>query len=407
MAVRKEGFEGPVFEKTLLDVERGVYVEHWSLSGEVFGFKGEKAWTIQKRRLRGGLQEGVDIVRLNNGSLSITVVPTRGMGIWKGSFKGNLLGWESPIKVPVHPHFINLDERGGLGWLRGFNEWVVRCGLESNGAPGEDIITDNMGRRKSIMLPLHGRIANIPASELKAFVRLGKPLEIGLYGSVWEASMFGQNLRLSTYITTEPQANWVRIHDIIENLGGTRAEMQLLYHCNYGRPFLEEGARLLLPIKRVAPRDARASEGMDSFLSFQKPEPGFVEQVYFFELLAGADGWTKVVLEDKDRKKAVSISFNLERLPCFTLWKNTASLEEGYVTGLEPATNFPNQKAFERSKGRVLSLGPRERFEAELILAAHIGEAEVLRLEEDVRKIQGLIEPKVFDSPIPEFSPLG
>lgn len=409
MAAGKGGFEEPVFEKTLLDIERGVYVENWSLSGESFEPKGEKAWNIQKRRLRGGLQDGVDIVRLNNGSLSFTVVPTRGMGIWKGSFKGNLLGWESPIKVPVHPQFINLDERGGLGWLRGFNEWVVRCGLESNGAPGEDIIVDNMGRKKGVMLPLHGRIANIPASEVRAFVKLGKPLELGIHGVVWETSMFGQNLRLSTSITTEPHANWIRIHDVVENFGGTKAELQLLYHCNYGRPFLEEGARLLLPIKRVAPRDSRASEGMegDSLLSFRRPEAGFVEQVYFFEPLAGADGWTKVVLEDKDGDKAVSISFNVEELPYFTLWKNTASLEEGYVTGLEPATNFPNHKAFERSQGRVLILKPKERYEAKIILGVHIGREEVLKLEEDVRKIQGLMEPKVFQNPIPEFSPLG
>lgn len=406
MVASKGTFETPVFEKTLLNVERGVYEEHWSLSHEELGFGEGKNWSIEKLRLRGGLQEGVDVVKLDNGSLSIVVLPTRGMGLWKGSFRGNFLGWESPVKVPVHPHYVNLEERGGLGWLRGFNEWVVRCGLESNGAPGEDIIIDNTGKRRRVMLPLHGRIANTPASELKAFVRLGKPLEFGLRGLVWEGSMFGQNLRLSTSITTEPDANWVRISDLVENLGGTRAEAQLLYHCNYGRPFLEEGARLLAAMKRVAPRDARASEGMGSLLSFRKPEPGFVEQVYFFELLGDSRGWTKVVLEDKRGERAVSVSFNLRQLPCFTLWKNTASLEEGYVTGLEPATNFPNQRSFERSQGRVLSLKPGQHYGAEVILAAHTGREEVGRLEEEMRKLQGSVEPKISGNPIPEFSPL-
>jgi hypothetical protein len=48
-------------------------------------------------------------------------------------------------------------------------------------------------------------------------------------------------------------------------------------------------------------------------------------------------------------------------LPCITVWRNTAAVEDGYVTGLEPATNYPNFKTFERQQGRVrvLPLGGR------------------------------------------------
>ena len=51
---------------------------------------------------------------------------------------------------------------------------------------------------------------------------------------------------------------------------------------------------------------------------------------------------------------AIALRFNRQELPCFTVWKNTAALEDGYVTGLEPATNFPNFKTFERQQGRVV-----------------------------------------------------
>ena len=40
----------------------------------------------------------------------------------------------------------------------------------------------------------------------------------------------------------------------------------------------------------------------------------------------------------------------------FCQWKHTAGLNEGYVTGLEPATNYPNPKRFERERGRVVTL---------------------------------------------------
>ena len=36
----------------------------------------------------------------------------------------------------VNPAFIELNGRGGLGWLEGFNEMVTRCGYEWVGHPG-------------------------------------------------------------------------------------------------------------------------------------------------------------------------------------------------------------------------------------------------------------------------------
>ncbi len=37
-----------------------------------------------------------------------------------------------------------------------------------------------------------------------------------------------------------------------------------------------------------------------------------------------------------------------------------AAVEDGYVTGLEPSTGFPNNRRIERKAGRVPKLGPGE-----------------------------------------------
>ena len=74
------------------------------------------------------------------------------------------LGWNSPVEEIVHPKYIDLESRGGLGWLEGFNEWMVRCGLEFAGHPGEDTFTTNTGGEASMDLSLHGKIGNIPAA---------------------------------------------------------------------------------------------------------------------------------------------------------------------------------------------------------------------------------------------------
>ena len=54
----------------------------------------------------------------------------------------------------------------------------------------------------------------------------------------------------------------------------------------------------------------------------------------------------------------MSLKFNVRQLPCLSLWKNREAACDGYVTGLEPATNFPNTKSFEKQMGRVVELGP-------------------------------------------------
>lgn len=394
---------GRYLGKNLIDVDTGAYAENWKASSEDVKL-GAYEWSIEKRRLRGGLQEGIDIIEVNNGRLSFTVVPTRGMGIWKGAFENSALGWESPVKTPVHPRHVKIEERGGLGFLDGFNEWVVRCGLESNGAPGEDVIVDNMGNEKRVNLTLHGKIANIPADRVEVRIDLDPPHELSVIGTIYERSMFGANLCMNTNITTVLGSDWLRVEDIIENGRSAPWEMQLLYHCNYGSPFLEHGSRLVAPIRSVAPRDARAAEGVRSWNIFGPPESGFIEQVYFCDPLWDEEGRTKVMLVNRSGDKAVTASFSRGELPYFTLWKNTADIKDGYVAGLEPATNYPNRKMFERSRGRVVKLGPGGRYHAEILLETLVSKTDVSKIEEEIQELQKQAQPKILSSPDPRLS---
>jgi len=391
------------FEKTLTDVEREIYIEKWKISSEELGSDGE--WRIEKRRLYGGLSDCVDIVEVDNGRFCFVVVPTRGMGIWKGRFEGVCLGWNSPVRSVVHPSFVNLEARNGLGWLDGFNEWIVRCGIGSFGAPGPDKIIDNMGNEKEVLLTLHGKVANIPADIVKARMRLEPPYELSITGKVYERSMFGSDFEMDTEITTTPGADSIKIIDTVRNLRSLPDEMQILYHCNYGSPFLEEGSHLVAPIQKVVPRDPHAAEGIREFDVFGPPQTGFVEQVYFLKLIGDEKGRTSVMLANKDETKATSVSFSVEELPCFTLWKNTSSLEEGYVIGLEPGTSYPNSKAFERKQERVVRLKLGENHRSEINFSVYASQAEVNRAKKRIEEIGKGIEPEILDRPVKEFSP--
>ena len=239
---------------TLTDVRGDVWLDGFSVGNDALRLPTAFDWSIRKRTLRGGLRDGVDLIEVHNGALSFSVLPTRGMGLWRGDYHGLPLGWRSPVQGPVHPKFVQLADRGGLGWLSGFDELLCRCGLASNGPPGED------GGGGLAQLTLHGRIANQPAAFVEVPSRLDPPFELSVRGEVEEGALFCPHLRLTATYTTAPGSNRVVIHDVVENRSAQPAEMQMLYHCNLGPPFLEAGGRVLAPVaswrrrRRAPPR---------------------------------------------------------------------------------------------------------------------------------------------------------
>jgi hypothetical protein len=320
------------------------------------------------------------------------------MGLWRGDYHGLRLGWESPVLGPVHPRHVDAGDRGGLGWLTGFDEWLCRCGLANNGPPGMD---------GSTPLTLHGRIANLPADHVEVKVSLDPPFELSVTGQVEESALFFGRLRLTTTYTTVPGSNRLVIHDVVENRSAHPAEMQLLYHCNLGPPFLEAGARVVAPIREMCPLTPRAAEGIDTHEFYVGPTPNFAEMVYVYELLGDGHGKTLALLHDASANRGVAVRFNTRELPCFTVWKNCLPLEDGYVTGLEPATNFPNFKTFERQQGRVKTLPPGGRWEARWSIEVADRHEGVAALLAEVATLQAQARAVIHKTPQPRFSPHG
>ena len=167
---------------------------------------------------------------------------------------------------------------------------------------------------------------------------------------------YGPKLELMTEISTTPYSNTLRIDDTITNRGDDAQEFQILYHANYGPPLLEAGARFLGAVETVTPFNDHAAASVDDYASLCRPDSWFVEQVYCITPLSGRDGKTEIGLVNRAGDKGVSMSYATDTLPYLTLWKNAPSLGEGYVTGLEPGTNFPNNRRIERQHGRVPKL---------------------------------------------------
>ena len=207
-----------------------------------------------------------------------------------------------------------------------------------------------------------------------------------------------------TKITTVPGDTRVTLRDALTNLRDVPGDLQLLYHWNFGPPLMEEGARFVAPMKTVVPRDRAAVEGLGLFETYGPPNPGSPEQVYFFELIGdGPEGKTLAMLRNRRGDSGVVLRFAKSQLPAFTLWKNQGGANEGYVTGLEPATGYPNPKPFEASRKRVMSLAPGQTHVAETTLEVLDSIEGVARIEEEVRALQAKARRLVHAKPEEPF----
>ncbi len=391
--------------RVITDVASEIWHDQFELTGAGLPLNGLLNWAVRQRRLRGGLSDGVDVVEIDNGALKLEVLPTRGMGVWRGSFQGLPIGWNSPVKQPVHPAFVNQTERGGLGWLAGFNELICRCGLSFLGPPGRD--EDLKDHPILGELTLHGKIANLPAHRVEVTVDPDNDGRIAVTGVVDECSMFGPCLRLTSTISTAAGSNRFTVIDEVTNLSAKPAEFELLYHTNIGRPFLEPGSLFLAAVREVSPRDARAAEGIDNYDKYSAPDPDYAEQAYFFRLVGDAGQRGVVALRNAAGNAALSLRFPLNELPCFTLWKNTTAEADGYVTGLEPGTNLPNLRSFERNHGRLLTLAPGATRRMSFELAIHSGLSQVQELVDEIKVLQRSTTVSLCRLPLREYSPAG
>lgn len=377
----------------LTDAERGIFEADFSKQLN-------DGASIKRRTLRGGVREGVDTIEIDNGKFRFVVVPTRGMGLWKAWLGKTEIGWQSPVKGPVHPNFVPVADPSGLGWLEGFDELMCRCGLESNGAPdfGPPGVWRTSKDARGWLYPLHGRIANRPAHHVEVAADPDSG-EISVTGTVDETRFLFQKLRLKATYRTKAGQNGLTIVDEVTNLSGDPAELQLLYHVNFGPPILDPGAHVVVPAKKVVPRDPRAAEGIARWDSYPNEQAHFAEQVYFFELAADRDSKTQVLLKNAHSNMGVSLRYSTRELPYFTLWKNTQMMADGYVTGLEPGTNFPNPRSFEGKQGRVVKLKPGETVKFEVALDVLDDSAAVAAAEKEIAKTAGGTKPEVFKTP--------
>jgi peroxiredoxin len=386
------------FRIVLIDAGQKIYKETVRLDSSDVMSDSPVLWSVSKYVLRGDMQEGVDIIYVNNGKLSFTVVPTRGMSIQKVQMGDLRLGLDSPDKILVHPKNIDLQMPGDLDGLGRFNEWMFRSGLKLFRGPETEDTGSGNGENEKIET-LREEIGLMSASQVEVVVEREAPYHIKVRGRIDQSIMDGGKFELWTEVSTEPNSNTFQISDKITNLSEIEQEFEILYHVNFGRPLIGKEAKFFGPMRRITPIDEHSASDVSTFYNYRGPMAEFDEQCYYLQFWADENNRTEVVLHNAAFDKAISMAFSIEQLPFVGFWKNPAAYDDGYVTALEPGTSFPRNKAIEREFGQAPKLSPNQSRSFIIDFALLMGKEQVSVTQTRIAKIWAGQRTKFDTSP--------
>ena len=295
-----------------------------------------------------GRAAGMCTTQVKNGDISFLVMEDKGLDIATLEYRGINLNFLSKPGLIGRNSF----DTHGLEALRSIMGGLFfTCGLENICAPYQK---DNKE------YPMHGRIRTTPAEHVctDAFWHDGAYI-MQISGEVREAELFGENMVLRRKISTIYGKNEINIQDEVENQSYREEPMMLMYHCNFGYPFLTESCRLILPSKKVTPREEWSGKHLDNWDKMDAPKDQQEEYVYIHDLAADEEGHTFAAIVNDTLGFGVKIDFNKKQLPYFMEWKSVASGD--YTIGLEPSNSSVYGRKYHEDQNSLHTLMPGEK----------------------------------------------
>ena len=305
-----------------------------------------------------GKARGVSALRVRTAAgLEFWVLPERGLDIFEATFQGKSLCWHSPAGLSHPAYYSPLEAE----WLKTFpGGLLTTCGLTTAGSPSLDL-----GQQ----LGLHGSISNTPAEHVSWDEQWeNDELMLRVHGRTRESSVFGYNLVNRREIRTTLSSRSIHISDCVVNEGSEAAPFMLIYHCNFGFPFLSDRSRIYCKSKFVEGRTEFARSYIGSWHTFGLPEASIEERCYYHQIDSDDDGNSHILIIDDDRTRGlgVEMTFASASLPRFVEWKSVKP--KHYVWGLEPSNCKADGRRKEREDGTLRCLGPGESARMELII---------------------------------------
>lgn len=307
-----------------------------------------------------GKARGMRGIACKNGAgLTFTILPDRCMDIAWAEYQGMPFGYMSKSEVCSPEYFV---EDGDKGFSNNFHAGLLTTsGLSNVGSSNVDL---------NKAYGLHGTVGNLPAKE----VGIVKQWEEDEYvmsarGKIAQSRFYGEAFELRREIRVSMGDDRICICDEVENIGFCEEPFMLLYHMNFGFPFLSEDSLLFFNNSQVLPRTEEAKKGISQYEQILPPTSGFIEQCFYHNFEAKEDGYIFTGLFHPGlgtEGLGVYLKYQKSQLPYFCQWKMTG--EQEYVMGLIPATWYAEGRHEARKRQELIMLQPGEsrRYELEI-----------------------------------------
>ena len=251
----------------------------------------------------------------------------------------------------------NADNALDIAWVKycGINvSFLSKNGINSNeGVFGERfdggfLYTCGLDNLSSIEkdVAIHGSLHLRKAQNVSYTVNDDS---VKVCGEILTTRLVGKNLILKREYTITDKD--ILISDTVINKGYTDVEYVLLYHINYGYPFLDAGLKLEFDNLETLAANATPKENVPFAKTITESQGVGPEDLFYHYLKEG-----KVNLINDNLKIKCQMNYDINKLPILVEWKN---LYDGdYVLGIEPSTT-----RFDEYKKRLLKPDEENSFE--------------------------------------------
>ncbi|NLW10461.1 MAG: aldose 1-epimerase family protein [Clostridiaceae bacterium] len=322
-------------------------VKFSNISGEeLYSWTGstDQYFSIRRLILADGPAAGMNLIEvITAGGIRALINESRALDIYELHYRGVNLGFQSKngLAGPVS-NWVTPGEFART-WPAGF---LATCGLRNTGPDTE--AADGYH-------PLHGRIGQTAAERVGITVDEDK-MQLIITGYIRESALFGHHLVMERTIAFDLKGAKISYSDKIINHAAEAEPVFLLYHINFGFPFLSPALECNYPEGDVLPRTDEAAVNLAEHTKIIAPVDGKPEQVFFhmpvgvdvsvdaalpldrYPQAGSASDEAQVKLLNRELGIAAAMSWKWSELPVLSQWK---SMKAGdYALGIEPGNTL-------------------------------------------------------------------
>lgn len=295
----------------------------------------------------------VEALWLCSDSVELIVLPQRALDIYKLRYRNAGISY-TDLHAKIIPE--GFCEAGAEDFsAHFFAGMMTTCGLIQAGRPCQE-----NGRS----FGLHGCISNTSALRVQTETADDR---VTVQGITEEHHPEGEHMRLTRRITLH-RDGWLEIVDTVKNIGGTVTPFMLMYHINFGAPFLSEALQVSIPFTHTEDRDTGLPAAPVEILKMESQGTYSREKVYYTQ----ADMTSGARLYDPVSGSACRLT--ADGTGWLGVWKNF--VDGAYALGIEPC-NCPGLgrvNAAKRGLLPFLSPGEARQFRIRLQFTHHTQE---------------------------------